>query len=354
MSGVVIVRMGGEIGIKSRPVRSFYERMLARVVRSSLKRDGIPFSKVSRAAGRIYVYTDSAEKASKRVARIFGVSSTSAGIVTSSRLDEIVKKGTELAIMNFRPGTFAVKCRRSGHHEYTSIEVASLLGKEILATKRDLRVDLERPDQTLFVEIRDEKAYLYLDSVKGPDGFPVGTQDQLLGVIDETKESLLASWCMLKRGVSLRALIYEVEGKVPERALGNLKILLEWIPNTSLETFVVPLLTDWKGSLTDYELCAAIKIAKKESIAGIVSGLRPKSISHIFPLSKLDVHVFFPLMALEDRTLDEWSRYIGVGEYSPDERALGTICPSVDNMFKKTQAIWHYRKVILSSERLHF
>ncbi|MEM3365086.1 MAG: THUMP domain-containing protein [Candidatus Methanomethyliaceae archaeon] len=354
MSGVVIVRMGGEIGIKSRPVRSLYERMLEKIIRSSLKREGIPFSEISRSPGRIYVYTDSAEIVAKRVTRIFGVSSASPGIVTSSELHEIVKNGTELAIMNFKPGTFAVRCRRSGHHEYTSMEVASLLGKEILATKRDLIVNLDNPDQTLYVEIRDEKAYLYLDYVKGPDGFPVGTQDELLGIIDETKESLLACWCMLKRGSMLKAVIYEFDGKVPRGALTNLKILLEWIPNASLETFVVPLSRDWKVPLMVHELCAAIRIAKDEGIAGIVSGLRPTSISAIIPLSSLDVQIFFPLMVLEDMTLDEWSRYIGMGRYSPDDRVLGSVFPSVEIMVENIQTQSHYRKVTVSSDRLHF
>ncbi|MCX8182184.1 MAG: THUMP domain-containing protein [Candidatus Methanomethyliaceae archaeon] len=354
MGGVVIVRMGGEIGIKSRPVRSIYERMLAKIIQSSLKRDGIAFSEISRAAGRIYVYTEMTERASKRMARIFGISSASAGIVTGSELNEIVKKGTELAIMNFKPGTFAVKCRRSGHHEYTSMEVASLLGKAILATKRDLKVNLDNPDQTLYVEIRDKRAYLYLDSIKGPDGFPVGTQDQLLGIIDGTKESLLASWCMLKRGASLKAATYEVGSRVPEGALNNLKTLLEWIPNASLETFVVPLSTDGDEDLMGYKLCTAIKIARDEGIAGIVSGLRPRSIGSISPLSSLDVQIFFPLMALEDRTLDEWSRYIGIGEYSPDESVFGMDYTSAEKIVDKINAQCQYRKVTLSPEMLHF
>ncbi|MEM4721592.1 MAG: hypothetical protein QXT73_06000, partial [Candidatus Methanomethylicaceae archaeon] len=142
--------------------------------------------------------------------------------------------------------------------------------------------------------------------------------------------------------------------KVPRGALTNLKILLEWIPNASLETFVVPLSRDWKVPLMVHELCAAIRIAKDEGIAGIVSGLRPTSISAIIPLSSLDVQIFFPLMVLEDMTLDEWSRYIGMGRYSPDDRVLGSVFPSVEIMVENIQTQSHYRKVTVSSDRLHF
>ncbi|MGC8936515.1 MAG: THUMP domain-containing protein [Candidatus Methanomethylicaceae archaeon] len=322
MSGVVIVRMGGEIGIKSRPVRSIYERKIAKIVRTVLEREGIPFTEVHRSAGRIYVFTDQAEKASRSVARIFGVSSASAGIAVSSELNEIVRKGTELAISKFKSGSFAVRCRRSGHHEYTSMEVASLIGESILRSEKRLRVDLENPDQTLYVEIRDDRAYLYFESVKGPDGFPFGTQDHLLGVVDETKESLLAAWCMLKRGASLKAITYENCGAVPEGVLANLKKLCEWVPEARIETFIVSLTEESRKSSMSYELGVAISIAEREKINGVVSGLRPKTISALRPLSSFGVQVFFPLMALEDQTLDEWSRYIGIGEYAPDEKAF--------------------------------
>jgi len=354
MGGVVIVRVGGEIGVKSRPVRKIYESMLARIIRSTLERDGIPFTQISRAAGRIYVYTDAAEKASKRVAHIFGVSSASAGIVTSSELDEIIKKGVELAIMKFRPGSFAVRCRRSGRHNYTSMEVASSLGEAILNAKKNLRVDLENPDQTLFVEIRDDKAYFYFDSVRGPDGFPVGTQDPLLGIIDDTKESLLASWCMLKRGVLLKAVTYEIGGEISEVALNNLKILMNWVPNAFIEAFVIPLSTNYDVHLESYKLYAAATVAKKEGILGIVSGLRPKSISALVPLYRLDVQFFFPLMALEDDILDQWSRYIGIGTYYPDERVHEAVYPMEDNIIERIYSQSRYRRVTLTSGSSHF
>lgn len=350
MSGVVIVRMGGEIGIKSRPVRSIYERKIAKIVRTVLEREGIPFTEVHRSAGRIYVFTDQAEKASKSVARIFGVSSASGGIAVSSELSEIVRKGTELAISKFKPGSFAVRCRRSGHHEYTSMEVASLLGESILKSEKGLRVDLENPDQTLYVEIRDDRAYIYFESVKGPDGFPFGTQDPLLGVIDDTKESLLASWCMLKRGASLKVVTYENCGAVQEGVLANLKKLCEWVPDARIETFIVPLSTESRKSPINYELSVAISIAKRENINGVVSGLRPKKISALRPASSLGVQVFFPLIALEDQTLDEWSRYIGIGEYVPHEEDLDFEIPEDQSL----EAIVSNCRKIMFSPSSHF
>lgn len=322
MEKVVIARVGGEIGIKSKFVRGFYERKLMNAIRSSLKKNGIIFSEIIRAGGRIYVFTDDYEEAAKKISKIFGISSTSFGLATSSNLKDVTEVGTELAVTHFKPGTFAVKCRRSGSHPYTSMDVASVLGASILGLRKDLKVNLKKPDQNLYVEIRDDRAYLYLESIKGPDGFPLGTQDLLLGIIDDTKESVIASWCMMKRGSVIKAITFEVNGTLPKKTRRNLMKLLEWIPEAELETIIVTLSIDDEKLLRSYELLIAAALAKKEGILGVVSGVRPSKIEKLKSLTGIGIEVFFPLIALEKQTLDEWSRAIGLGSYRPDKGDL--------------------------------
>ena len=97
MRSIVIVRTGGEIGIKSKPVRSIYEKILLRTIRQSLKEARIPFSSITRIAGRIYINTEEGERAVLVAAKTFGVSSASAGVAVKSDLETIVKVGTEVA-----------------------------------------------------------------------------------------------------------------------------------------------------------------------------------------------------------------------------------------------------------------
>ncbi|MGQ9759038.1 MAG: THUMP domain-containing protein [Candidatus Methanomethylicaceae archaeon] len=322
MDKVVIARVGGEIGIKSKFVRSMYERKLMKVIRSSLQREDIPFSEITRTAGRIYIFTEDSEETARRVSKIFGISSTSVALATSSELEEILKAGSELAVSHFKPGTFAVKCRRSGSHQYTSMDVASLLGASILNLRKDLKVNLKSPDQSLYVEIKGGRAYLYLESIKGADGFPLGTQDLLLGIIDDTKESVIASWCVMKRGAVLKVITFEVNGVMPEETRTNLRKLVEWIPERVLEMIIVPLPTGDEKLLRSYELLIAISLAKKEGILGVVSGIRPTKISKLGVIPTTGVQVFLPLIALEEETLDEWSRAIDLGSCRADKGDL--------------------------------
>ncbi|MCS7098250.1 MAG: THUMP domain-containing protein [Candidatus Methanomethyliaceae archaeon] len=310
MEKAVIVRMGGEIGVKSNRVRRWYEEKVISDIIKVLKRNNIQFFRVLKYPGRAYIFTEESERAAKLVARVFGVYSTSNCIVTSSEINEIIDVVLKIVSKKFNPGTFAVRCRRSGEHSYRSKDVEKLLGKAILENRSDLKVNLENPDQTIFIEIRNERAYIYFESIRGPNGFPLDTQDPLISIIDETMESVLASWCIMRRGVRIKAFIFDD----PSENM-NLKCLLNWIPDGIIDVYKSKIVYKSKS----HKLLAAIKLAKIEKINGVVSGIRNIDAESIKKLSKFHVSVLFPLIALEDDMIKDWCRYLGLGEYIADE-----------------------------------
>jgi len=311
MEGVVVVRTGGEIGIKSKPVRRAYENLALKTIRGLLKDEGIQFSDIWRTAGRIYIHTEESERAAKRVAKVFGVSSTSPGVALKSDLETIVQAGTEIAQKTLRSGTFAVKCRRTGSHPYSSVQVAALLGESILGLGKDLKVDLTNPQQVINVEIRDDLAIIYAKSIRGPDGFPVGTHEMLLGVVDETADSVLASWCMMKRGAQLKALVLEKREGLTNSTLVNLRILAGWMPGNRIRAVVAPIDERYAGRLRSLQLQLAMYAAKSKGIGGAVSGLQP-SLKALRKITQPQVCVFFPLIAMDDRLLERWSGMAGI------------------------------------------
>lgn len=312
MEGVVIVRTGGEIGIKSRPVRRLYESLVLRTIRGILKDEGIQFSNVWRTAGRIYISTKESERAARRVARIFGVSSTSPGVAVKSELETVVKTGTDIARRTLKPGTFAVRCRRIGSHPYSSVQVAALLGRSVLDLGKDLRVDLTSPQQEINVEVRDDLTIIYSQSIRGPDGFPVGTQEMLLAVVDETADSVLASWCMMKRGAQVKALVLEGKEGLTDTTLENLRILAGWMPGNRIRAIVAsPIEKDARG-LCPLQLRLAINVASSKGIGGVISGLQPKSLKALGKVINPQVCVFFPLVAMDDNLFERWSEMVGI------------------------------------------
>jgi len=75
----VIIRFGGELWTKKTWTRRLYERRLVRNIKNVLKRYEVPYSEIVRRHGRLFLRTNSAVEAARRLARIFGISSVLGG-----------------------------------------------------------------------------------------------------------------------------------------------------------------------------------------------------------------------------------------------------------------------------------
>jgi thiamine biosynthesis protein ThiI len=62
------------------------------------------------------------------------------------------------------------------------------------------KVNLSQPDFTLFVEVRDDRTYIYHEKIKGLGGLPVGSQGKVVCLISSGIDSPVAAYQMLKRG----------------------------------------------------------------------------------------------------------------------------------------------------------
>ena len=243
----VIVRFGPEVGVKSKPVRLRYEKLIARHVREALRQHGLPSSGMRYTFGRLYVRTPAADEAAEVIARVFGVSSTSPAISTSSELEAIASLGVELAKAVLRPGmSFAVRCRRVGEHPYTSMDVCRVLGERILAElgHLGLRVDLEAPDAVIFVEVRGHEAYLYSRVVEGVGGYPLGVQGKVLGLLSSGIDSPVACWLAMRRGCLLVPVHFDLRPYTDDRTVQKVTelaaILVRWSLGRIRYLYLVP------------------------------------------------------------------------------------------------------------------
>jgi len=243
----VIVRFGSEIGVKSKPVRLRYERLIARHVREALRARGIPFKAIEHAMGRLYVKTPEAEEAARAITRVFGVSSASPAVSTSSDLEDIMSVGVGLAKASLRPGaTFAVRCRRVGEHPYTSMDVCRLLGARILSelAHLGLKVDLEAPEHVIYVEVREGDAYVFTDTYEGVGGYPLGVQGKVVALLSSGIDSPVACWLAMRRGCSVVLVHFDLrpftDDRTLEKALALARVLAGWSLGRLKHMYVVP------------------------------------------------------------------------------------------------------------------
>ncbi len=194
----------GEISLKSDKVRRRFEKKLEENIKYVLDKEKISY-KLERLPlqGRFYVHTEKIEETAKILSETFGIVSISPVKKVSSKLSAILDE-----ILNFSDiliknnNTFAIRVRRSGQHEYTSQDVANQVGDFINKKfdKRNIKVDLTKPDVTIFIEIRDEWAYIFKDIIEGLGGFPYNSQDNLVSLFFGDFNSFISTWLMFRKG----------------------------------------------------------------------------------------------------------------------------------------------------------
>ena len=197
----------GEIGVKSPKVRRKFENKLMNNIKKELDCD------FKNDNGRIVLITEeNDEKVSEVLSRVFGLVSYSpvfetvtdnekiAGLIEES-LSELIRQE------KFKPDsqTFAVKCRRVGEHDFSSQEMAGYVGS-VIVKLTDAKVNLSNPDFTVYVEVRQEKTFVYYEKIKGLGGLPVGSQGRVICLVSGGIDSPVAAFQMLKRGCSVTLL----------------------------------------------------------------------------------------------------------------------------------------------------
>ena len=205
MNHDVIIARYGEIGLKSPKIRSRFERKLVKNIKATFE------CEVERNQGRVYIFPQDFNEGIEKLNRVFGVVSYSPATSTDSTydgIDETLTAYTEELISEGildEDTKFAIKCRRVGNHDYTSQEMAAHCGGVVRSVVL-APVDLTNPDLTIFVEIRENKAFIYHEKIKGPGGLPLGTQGRVVVLLSSGIDSPVAAYLMMKRGCEVVAL----------------------------------------------------------------------------------------------------------------------------------------------------
>ncbi len=328
----------GEIGVKSPKIRRKFENKLISNIQSELK------CSFENDQGRITIVTDeSDEKVQDVLGRVFGIVSYSP--VKETRTDkqeisdlineilpEVIKKG------KFDPKTdsFAVRCRRVGKHDFSSQEMAAYAGSVVIDAT-DAKVNLSNPDFTLYVEVREDKTFIYHEKIKGLGGLPVGSQGKVICLISGGIDSPVAAFQLLKRGCSITLLHCDnypfTEGSV-EKVLKNADNLRRYSMGEEVKVYSVKFgkyLQHVQNEAPPRMTCVLCKsgmyqiasmLAKREKAHAIVDG---SSIGQVASqtLNNIEVTryhckmpIFSPLISMDKIEIEEIGKKIGTYEVS--------------------------------------
>lgn len=338
---VVIIRYG-ELALKSTGVRNWYEKILMKNIEAMLDSRGISYSQIRREWGRIFIETSDLQ-AAEASADVFGVVSTSPAQTVQPTLEDAAGICAILGQNLIEEGeSFAIRARRSGNHSFSSADIGRTCGDAVWETLekegKHPKVDLGSPDKEIFVEMRQNLAYVYLKTYKGVGGLPLGTQGSMVVLMSGGLDSPVAAWLMMKRGVMIIPVYCNnspyTQNAARDRAFDCIRQLQKWAPGHQFTTYEIPHGPNLQAFINICNrkntclLCKrtmyreAYEVMKKEKASGIVTG---SSLGQVASQTAANMHaeiyqlaipIYHPLIAFDKIEIMDLARKIGTYEIS--------------------------------------
>jgi thiamine biosynthesis protein ThiI len=141
-------------------------------------------------------------------------------------LDKIKVKVGELVIDSLDGKTFVVRAKRTGKHEFNSIELERTVGGYLLAHSNATKVQLKNPDVTIRMELVEAQLNIITTKYKGLSGFPIGTQGDILSLMSGGFDSTVASYLTMKRGIKTHFVFFNLGGNAHEIGVKQVALYL--------------------------------------------------------------------------------------------------------------------------------
>ncbi|MFZ0521701.1 MAG: tRNA uracil 4-sulfurtransferase ThiI [Candidatus Acidiferrales bacterium] len=207
MSNPIIVVHYHELWLKGRN-RRFFLRKLCTALRVALQ--GIPVDRVEQPGDRIVVWLGdgaSFKEATHRVGRVLGIAFYAIARPVERSMEAVCQAAWE-EVEPLQFADFAVRAKRSDKSfPQTSIETEATVGRYLLerlrAQGRNVRVRLNDPAMTCYVEIAKRMALVYARKIPGAGGLPANTAGRMMCLLSGGYDSAVAAYQMMKRGAHL-------------------------------------------------------------------------------------------------------------------------------------------------------
>ncbi|MBE6845401.1 MAG: tRNA 4-thiouridine(8) synthase ThiI [Ruminococcus sp.] len=244
MQEIILIKYG-EMALKGMNKRTF-EDVLVKNIKRRIKFLGK--TEITRAQSTIYIKpleeSFDMDEAMERLQKVFGIAALCRAAVCEKDFGNISEVACEYLEETLTYAkTFKVNAKRSDKRfPMKSPEICRELGGVLLKKFSHLEVDVNNPEITVTVEIRDTNAYVHAANVRGAGGLPVGTSGHAMLLLSGGIDSPVAGYMMAKRGIHISAIHYISPPYTSERARLKVEQLCEKITPYcgSIAFFCVP------------------------------------------------------------------------------------------------------------------
>ncbi|MCF6175786.1 MAG: tRNA 4-thiouridine(8) synthase ThiI [Victivallaceae bacterium] len=227
-----------EIAIKGNN-RNMFEKQMVSNLRFLLR--DIDNLKIAKIRGRIWVqHRESVEFTEQeleiikaQLPKAFGLETFSPVIMCRPDIDELkqvvinsCKTIFDRAFAENKIVTFRVRARRSDKQfslNSKGIEIALAETPGAYYQEDQLRVNLKSADVTIGCEVRNEFAFIFYETLKGPGGLPVGSNSPVLALLSGGIDSPVACCMAMKRGSRVDYLTFHSAPYTPQETIDKVK-----------------------------------------------------------------------------------------------------------------------------------
>ncbi|MGK0408961.1 MAG: thiamine biosynthesis protein ThiI [Shewanella psychromarinicola] len=361
-----IVKLYPEIMMKSKSVRMRFTKMLETNIRNVLKKVDDD-AKVQRLYDRILVNVPAdkpelCDAFAERLACIPGI----AHVVQVSEysfdsIDHIYQQALPRYRDDIAGKTFCVRVKRSGNHDFNSIDVERYVGGGLNQHTEALGVKLKNPDVTVNLEINQDKLYMVDRRIEGLGGFPMATQEDVLSLISGGFDSGVSSFQFIKKGARTHYCFFNLGGAQHEIGVKQVayhlwkkygeshKVRFVSVPFEPVVEEILERIDNGQMGvvLKRMMMRAATRIADKFGIQALVTGesLGQVSSQTLTNLNVIDrsteLLILRPLIAMDKQDIINQSRVIGTEEFAksiPEYCGVISQKPTVKAVLSKIEA----------------
>ncbi len=233
MNEIILCKLG-EVVLKGLNRRSFEMKLM-----SNIRRRTARFGKFRIYSKQSTIYVEPAEEtcdlsgAYAACKQVFGIIAIARAVPCPKEKEAILATAkTYLGAALTAARSFKVESKRADKSfPMSSIQLSQWVGGELHEAYPHLKVDVHHPELTVYVEVREDAAYVHAPAEPAAGGLPIGMGGRAVSLLSGGIDSPVASYMMAKRGVQLEMIHFASPPYTSEQAREKvLQLARELVP----------------------------------------------------------------------------------------------------------------------------
>ncbi len=350
----------GEIALKGKN-RGFFEKALLDNIKKTLEKGF--FKSVQLGFGRITLdlpENPDFKALEEGLKNVLGIANFSFALKSVPEI-EILKKHSLALLKRESFETFKVSAKRSEKAlPFTSQQINEEIGG-LIQDKLLKKVKLENPDLTLFIEMTNKEAFLFIKKIKGLGGLPVGVSGKAVSLLSGGIDSPVASFLAMKRGLEISLAHFESFPYSTKKSIEKVEELAKKLSvyQKPLKLYLFPFAEIQKEILLKSQeqfrvilyrramLKIAEKLAHEEKSQALITGdnlgqVASQTIENLNTVEKaVDLPVLRPLICYDKEEIIEKSKTLGFFETSilPFDDCCSRFLPKMPEIHSKINEV---------------